>query len=339
MKYFYSLLICAFSLSILSAQTIETRPLVTKRTATWCPNCGSWGWEAMIQLVEKASDEGKALVIAVHHSGSLVNDLNGAFDDVIGGNYQPEFKVNKEQQSISSSNVTVGVDNMIERINEINMQIPDFDIGIDSYGYREIGEEEIQFEINLSISPNGSPAGEYTLGAYLVRDDVAATQSGQSGAVIHKKILTKCFSSDNFGEILDVAGGNFTFTLNHATSIDVQKTQIALIIWKNEDGEKSIVNTNYTQSGIGIITSIESPEAGLDYALFQNQNGDVVLESNDYEKATILVYDFQGRLIHSSQFGNRSKHVISGSIFNSNSNYVVVLQDETKRLSKQIFIR
>lgn len=60
-------LLAAFGIGAQNVTDIQTT-LITKRTADWCPYCGSYGWQFTTQLKPKL--EGKdAIMWNVHHSG------------------------------------------------------------------------------------------------------------------------------------------------------------------------------------------------------------------------------------------------------------------------------
>lgn len=90
-KKTFMLLVAALFIMKAAAQQVEEvqRTLITKRTASWCINCGTWGWTLFDGLV--ADNEDKSVLIAAHYDGDLENAAAEEITDNFGGFYQPRF--------------------------------------------------------------------------------------------------------------------------------------------------------------------------------------------------------------------------------------------------------
>ena len=67
---FTLLIACLFAMQAIAQQVAQVqRSIVTKRTADWCPNCGTYGWTYFKDAIEQNGD--KAVFIAAHYSGGL----------------------------------------------------------------------------------------------------------------------------------------------------------------------------------------------------------------------------------------------------------------------------
>ena len=63
-------------------------PVITKIAATWCPPCGSWGWDFFEHMLEDNTDD--AIIMAVHHSGDLVNPTASALTSNLNASSQQD---------------------------------------------------------------------------------------------------------------------------------------------------------------------------------------------------------------------------------------------------------
>ncbi|HMP29618.1 MAG TPA: hypothetical protein PKD85_08450, partial [Saprospiraceae bacterium] len=91
MKKIFALLLL---LSLLLTPEINAQSkqasLLVKKTADWCPFCGTYGW-SFFRKVKEQSQDLPSIMIAMHYSGGLINttavDLNANFS----GPGQPVF--------------------------------------------------------------------------------------------------------------------------------------------------------------------------------------------------------------------------------------------------------
>jgi len=143
MKQFFTLLI-VLSISIVGyGQSFKNTPLISKRTADWCPNCGNWGWSFKKAMLEEISTE-EATILALHHSGGLANPTSIAITEAVGGSGQPRFYLNNQDMGASSGNWNDKLEEVKTDVANMNMEIPDF--GIDLHGYKGASANEIVAE-------------------------------------------------------------------------------------------------------------------------------------------------------------------------------------------------
>ena len=225
----------------LIAQQIEQvqRSLITKRTATWCPNCGSWGWTFFHNLI--ADNEQSCVFMAAHYSGALETGVAIDLTNNFGGNYQPEFFFDQVKYPVSPFN--------------LDTYRPAFKTLADSaYTAQPVA--------NCAFSPvyvNGAiqvdakikffqPAeGEFYFGVYLVEDHVLAYQSGQGNDADHRYVLQESFTNESFGELLangsiaadDEFSKSYSLPIGDPTGYDYH---IVGIIWKKEGTKYKLVN-------------------------------------------------------------------------------------------------
>jgi Outer membrane protein Omp28 len=222
--------------------------LISKIAATWCPPCGGWGWNFFHDLEEDNHE--KALVIAVHHSGDLVNATASALTDNFGASSQPRFYLNNADQSASSGNVAAKRVAIQEAVNANNAMAPVVNTGLQAILDTLTGI----ITVNTKTRFFQETQGEYALGLYLIEDQVENFQASIGEGAIHTNILRGDFSNNPFG--VELANGPIavgtevvnTFTMNVNPEWNLENVSIAAIIWKSENNGFTFVNTNSTST-------------------------------------------------------------------------------------------
>ena len=135
MKQFLLVLALVFSITTLTqAQEIivpETnQPMITKRTASWCTNCGTWGWSLFENLL--SDNQGDALLVTAHHSGNYQNDVAKEITSNFGAAGQPIFYFNSENQFANSGNSSTIRSNIQAAVEGFNAAMPIVQAGIDA---------------------------------------------------------------------------------------------------------------------------------------------------------------------------------------------------------------
>ena len=102
----FTISILVSSLTIGFSQDVPEvqQSLITKITATWCPNCGGWGWTFFENIYDDNAD--KALLIAAHYSGELQTSVSSDFADNFNISYQPFFILGNENQNVNGETVS-----------------------------------------------------------------------------------------------------------------------------------------------------------------------------------------------------------------------------------------
>ena len=255
--FYTTILLIGLSLGAFAQEPVK--PLLTKVTATWCPNCGTWGWTAMKDMVDRFDGE-KASVLALHPSGDLADDLNIALADNFPVNGQPKFQYNGTDLGFGSSTYAGIMDEMEVTIATETMMINTFNITKSEVTIDEL-KNNISYSINVVVDASNLDSDDYTLGIYLVRDDIVASQSGQSGEVAHFKILDRAFT-ENFGIDYNNAG---TYTLNATVSTNEEEGlynydehEILAILWNNNGTSYDVVTTETAAlSEAAVVSSID----------------------------------------------------------------------------------
>lgn len=311
MKFIYTLLLAVFSFTAIFAQT--KKPLITKRTATWCPNCGSWGWDAMEEMIDEADD--KVLVLGTHYSGGLFTPLNGD----LAGNFpflgQPAFFLNGVEQGVLSSNWEDKVDAMMAEVEGINAEAADFDINLIA-SHEKISNTNYKLRAKINVTSNIQDNGEnYHLAIYVVRDDMTAGQAGQSGNPAHPNVPVAVFGGNSFGDPISTTegtAGEQQLFYDFESSLNVNRAFLAAIVWKeiDVDGEQfwEVVNTDFSENLAALTTSNEDLNQDISLKIYQRLDLNLQIESS-IEVQQFQLLDMSGRVITSKLVNERSSTI------------------------------
>ncbi len=246
-KNYLTLVAVLFSLSLFAQDVPEVqKSMITKSTATWCPNCGTWGWSLFLGLIEDNDDN--ALVIASHFSGDLQNPTAIALIDNFNSSSQPRFLLGNTDQGVSNSNWSSKRTAIAADVAAAAAMSP-----VANAGLTVILNNDNVLEITTKTMFFQEATGEYNIAAYIIENDVIATQASIGSMAEHKNILRASASADAFGELLSngtIAAGtafdqNFTIPVN--SDWVVENLEVALVIWKKDaNGDWEFVNTNET---------------------------------------------------------------------------------------------
>ena len=345
-KFLLFSLLSIFSIQML-AQSVpqEQRTLITKVTASWCTNCGTWGWTTFEGLVE--DNEDKAVLIANHYSG----DLSNTTSDEIAENWnvasQPRFFTGNDDQSIIPSNVDdkrIAIKDIVDA-NFMNMPLANAGI--------EASINGDQLIINTKTKFFQATSGEYYLGVYVVENGVINNQSGQGANAVHKKVMRGAVTPSTFGDLLmnGSIGMNMEFDKSFSITLDsnwdINNLEVITIIWQKENDTYSFINTN-------IITDIAATTA-IENVLAQALQGATIKVtptivstqatlSIDLEKdlldSTIQLFDLQGRKISDIFQGKlnagNTTFTINKKSVTTNGMYFIILQSDQKVISQKV---
>ena len=258
-----------FGISISSAQQVAEvqQSLITKRTATWCPFCGSWGWDFFDNLLATTST--KAVLVAAHFGGSkLENPTSIAFVDNLGGSSQPKFFVNNELQNVTSSNMPAALADIKTKVDNNYSSAPLANVGLETAW----NGNNLDIKTRTKFFQNGD--GAFYLGLYLVEDEVMEIQASQNGTVAHSRILRKAATPSTFGDLFASGsiGAGTEYTSTYTTSIsgyNIDNLDVVGIIWKEESGKYQVVNVWAIDAKPGISSSSELDQVeGLKASLY-----------------------------------------------------------------------
>lgn len=250
------LIVCACTTSVrLNSQTVaeEQRLLITKRTASWCPNCGTWGWTLFKNLIEDNAP--KAVLIAAHYDGQLAVPAAADLTDNFGGFYQPRFFLSETDVNASSGNSSSIQNSIRDQVNAAFDASP-----VANSGFAPIWQDGL-LKAAARVKFFQEAQGEYYLGLYLIENNVTAYQAGIGNNAVHQKLFRAAFSDETWGQLIvnGTAQEGQEFTLNFSHPLDELQGdyEVVGIIWKKVDSKYLPVNA-WSTDQIGTATGVSS---------------------------------------------------------------------------------
>lgn len=242
------------------AQEIEvpetSQPLIVKRTASWCPKCGGYGWTLFRDLLQDQQDN--ALVLAAHYQGSQYeNPVSNELVSTLGGFGQPIFYYNTEDLEASSNNTAEVRQTVAGLVQDFNAQAPAVQTGLLA---QVVGDSlEVRTKTRFFSAVDGVPVH---LSVYLIEPVFIGSQSGQGSMAEHKNLLRLSLAGGAFGETIAEAGADAGTEVDRsyriaiadieAAGVDVaeignQSLILASVLWQGSGSDLSVLNTNSTR--------------------------------------------------------------------------------------------
>ncbi|MEM6377496.1 MAG: T9SS type A sorting domain-containing protein [Bacteroidota bacterium] len=322
------------------------KSLITKRTATWCPNCADESaWDLKNRLIIDLADQ--ALVISGHHSTAsrlhspAAKDLIDNFQRTFS---QPVFFFNTETVGNGGAQTE---DLIKQKVNDATNQRPSAQTGLRVF----YDEAQNLLEVQTRSTFFDATIGDYFLGLYLVEKSVIETQSALSSEADHKNVLREAISDGSFGEVIANgfidASSNFDAVKQYQFSeaFPTDNFMVAAILWKKDENEVyEFVNLNTSDE---FLTQIVSRTYGIK-ALNQYQIQPTITQSysqaiidleQPLQNATLKIYNWQGQLLQQVFQGNLSAGIHQFKLqVEQAGTYLVTLQSgqqmSTQRLIK-----
>jgi hypothetical protein len=308
MERIYALFILVLLTNGLQGQTVpETQQsLITKVTATWCINCGTWGWDFYEDLSE--DNDTKALMMKAHYSGSLVNEVSEGIASNFNANSQPRFVLDNMDQNASSSNTSSLRTSMKAAVDANYEQAPVVNAGV------SVEMSNGEFIVNVKTKFFQTASGEYYTNVYVVEDNVMANQSGQgSSPVSHPDIIRVAAHSSTFGE--QVVNGNAVvgMEISHSYTIPVNpiwntdNLEFVAVVWSKSGTKYSFENGSSTTLSMSSPVADIADEIGLTVqpTLAIDQTN-VALSLTENRDLSISLFNLQGQEVKNIHTGNLS---------------------------------
>lgn len=292
----------------------KQKSLVTKRTATWCPNCGAPEvWPMIKNLQEDLGDQ--AVVVAAHHSASsalhspIAKELIDNFETSFG---QPVFYFNRERIG-SGGGATEST--LINRVETASQQSPLAQTGLQL----TFDEEQRRLQVKGRTVFYESANADFRLAYYLIQKSVIASQSSQGSQVEHLNVIWDAITDETFGVPIDqsstVEGGQFEHTKEYDLPDDlaIDNIRVAAIIWrKNEEGIYEFINAEYTDDfQTGLVSQVYSLSNLHSFTLQPTiSDGNSLAKihlSSQLPNCSLRIYNGQGQIVQTLFTGHLSK--------------------------------
>ena len=271
------------------AQEISTDQwtIVTKTSATWCTNCGGWGWDMFKNLIDDNADK-NVIIWSSHNSGDLDNEASIDINAGWGSSGQPQFFVSRDEFAINLGNPD-------QSRAEINGYI-DALLGFEALA--GVGIEATYDGQTLSVTGNAQflanlGDGNYHLAFYLLKDHVIHSQASQPADADHRYVLTDKITESSFGEqIVEGAvesGAIYTLEASkEIADVDLDNDEVVAIIWNlRVDGKYEFFNANRSTISATGTSSIVDIAGISDITTRQNDSEIIVDITTDQTFGTI----------------------------------------------------
>lgn len=335
--FFASFILSAFSQSTSASQ----KTLITKRTATWCPNCGTWGWD-LAKGIEELNNP-NAILIRAHYSGDLESQVADDITKNFNALYQPEFYINEDRQSVGSTNWSSMIAGFESTINENAGKEANVSFSLLS----TVNEDTISTDVTVEVLNNVS--GEYYLALYLLEDGVIANQASLGAETTHNSILRRSLSGESFGsQIFNGAADAGSSASTSQTlyldgeSLGNRNFRVLAIVWKKE-GDSYLVE-NLHSTSVDQFSSTKSIAKLNTFVAFQaagSLNLSFEMEEDSYN-GKIQIHGIDGRKISSLSFDPRlGENEMSIPVNNLSGQIVIlsVLGDDHLIHSQKVLIK
>jgi hypothetical protein len=286
------LLLCSISLS---AQTVkkEQRTLLTKRTATWCPYCGQWGWTMMKNMVN--DNLTKSIIIGSHYSGDLNSDAADELDDILGGSGQPVFFANNTNLRVNSGNISAKRTEVKQLVDNNFATSPVVNAGIEVY------EKSGDLEVKVKTEFFESTSGEFYIGVLILENEVKNYQASQGPDALHPYVLRESIMGVT-GELITSgsvsAGETFSFSYDYSPNAKWNRDSLhfAAVIWEKNSGQFEFVN-GISTNDIKVSTSTHSQDNVSNFTVRPSILSDIStidLSMTETGAVVIKIYDLLG---------------------------------------------
>lgn len=341
MKKLVLLLVLISNIFTSNAQDVNTKNwvLIHERTATWCPFCGTWGWNVKDQMLSKYANE-NVIFMAVHHSGDLMNPTSTEFGNNFGGSGQPLFFVDGVNINVSPSNIATKLEETQWEIDYKKNEITMAGVGIKAILNQTTQSLDVDAKIEFLTEIE---SGDFYFGLYLL-EDVWANQASRTGLQLHKNVLRRSLLDKVFENPLQFGkidqGTTFTFTSN-ATGLNATKEnyKVVGIIWTKVGNTYRFFNANIVNVE-GISSSKDFTKAEKDFDVFQSESGNIVLHFKNEKfsnNSIIQVADITGKIISTSGIDNQNTQTISGPFLPGM--HIVSIKEDNNIVSKKIVLQ
>lgn len=291
-----------------NAQDVPTTqvPMLTKITATWCPNCGTYGWSFFKDAISENGN--KVIYVAAHPSGNLVSPEGMDFNSNLSAPGQPFFYLNNSNLGVFGSNLSAKLAELSESVNDMAASAPLAGTGIEVI--RDGSTLTAKTKTRFFDDTNGT----YHLAVYVIEDHVITTQASVGGSADHRYILRTSFDGATFGgEIAngDIAAGTefeLTFNTDIVNTWNMDNVTFAAVLWKKNDTKFEYVNGNeVVESTPSSVNNQLLPGLNLSWMPNGTAHDLIINHSNTLEEVNIELMSTTGQLIQKTVIDRLTK--------------------------------
>lgn len=341
MKNLFSTLLFVLIVGSSFAQiTNEQFTVITKVSADWCPNCGGWAWPVFEDMRTEFEDKNAIFVLA-HRDGNLQNDVSLPWCLNLDFQYQPEFFLNNDEQSMNTNSAPAAIESMGEQIDFLS-SLGAF-AGVEGQGYIVNNSDQLYADVDVEFF--SEVAGEYYLGVYTIQTNIIANQSGQ-GTVLQPKLLTGGFTEDWFGIPISSSTGiqSFEFSMDQPADFSAVEgdTEILSVIWNKVGDQYVFFNANMNEIILSVSSTNELKNSIASMkANFSNDQLNVNIDATEsLNNGKVVLTNLTGQTLFNADVAelNTGLNQLNYLVNNLNSGiYILSLQIGDKQVSQKIF--
>jgi len=295
-----------FGAFAINAQEVseEQWTLISKKTADWCPLCGSWGWSFNMNLHNEFDDD-NVVTWALHYSGDLMTPTAKDISDNFMSSGQPKFFLNTDDMNVLSSNTDEKIEEFKLIVESLNSFEPFAAVGTDAEYYN--GNISFTSRANFLVDLEG---GNYYLASYLVQKNLIAPQASQGNNANHTSVLLTSLTEDSFGEnIVNGAvssGDDFTIsgdidvsTLSQPYTGDHTDYEVVTVLWTSVGGSYTPFNLNKQDLSLPIASTNDAKKS-VDLKAYVGSNGQINVSidlENAVDFATLKLINIAGNTV------------------------------------------
>jgi hypothetical protein len=302
-----------FFTSLLMAQTVTPvqTTLLSKRTADWCPNCGTWGWNFSKAVLDKTKDQ-DIVFWNVHHSGGLLNPTTDAIAKNLGGSYQPIFFVNTDVEDLG---VSSGATSQTTALNNLQAYLDLFKtegafVGMGSEAIID-GSNNVKVKAKVKFYVASPVTEDFFIGAYIVKKNFVHPQASVGNTAVHHSVLSESLTpSAIFGTkiVKGPVAANKEFTVDFSYpnlklhNGKMSDTKIVVVMWRYDSVKKKYVYNNSREVSLSTVSATKD-EFNDDAFNFNPvlDNGKIHLSFNqDITNPEVSMVDLSGKSVNLS---------------------------------------
>lgn len=337
------LFILIVAVQIVNGQEVNKKnwTLIHERTASWCPNCGTWGWTLKNRFIDEFKSD-NVVFVAAHHSGDLINSTATEFGNNFAGGGQPIFYVDGFNINASSSNANTKIEETKLEVQFKKDATVIAGIGINA----NLNESTKTIKADAKIEfLSDVESGDYYFGLYLL-EDVLNVQASRTGQQLHKNVLRNSFlpktfeNSLKFGAIKSGTVFNLSGTVVNVNAAK-ENYKVLGVIWTKVNGKFIFFNAFVTD--VKSTSSTENTTIGsTEFNVYQAESGNLVVNFNDHtnltKDAVISVTDISGKVIKVVNVNGQNTKTLSIEAEYQQGMHVVTLTSGTQKTSKKIVL-
>ena len=274
--------------------------VITKVTATWCPNCGTWGWDYFEELKDVYANSSQTTLLGVHHSGDLRNSVSSWYANNLNFTYQPQFYHNNFPLNVSRNNWEDKVEEAEELVDQFSAETSGVSF---SFEKAYVDNGDIVCNVNFNAS-NKSLVDNY-FAIYVFENNVMNNQSSR-GMSLHPNVLRDVMSDNNQGDLFtgedengaSVFSKEYRMTLDN--SWDADNVGLLAVLWTEENGNYVLDNSSSIYN-IGLLSSSSEVIASDLVKIAYVSNGfEIITEFDGQTK--FMLYNSNAQLLQSGLF-------------------------------------